>query len=168
MRRGLRIAVIAVLLAGCLAGGPTVAVAGSSAAVVAGLRTITGTIEGAGFRVDLPSRWNGTLVLFSHGYGLSLPAAGDLVGNRPPDLSRTRVWLLEHGYALAASNFTGVRGFTVEPALRDQIALLDWFGAHVGRPSRTISDGQSMGATIAVQLAERNPHRFDGVANRVR
>jgi alpha/beta superfamily hydrolase len=68
---------------------------------------------------------------------------------------QTAGWLLDHGYALAASNFLGVTGLAVEPALRDQVRLLDWFEDNVGRPRRTISSGMSMGGGIAVLLAER-------------
>ncbi|SBT45887.1 alpha/beta fold hydrolase [Micromonospora narathiwatensis] len=131
-----------------------------------GRRTLTGTIGGADFRVELPERWNGTLVLYSHGYlPEGFPSFGIGLTNRPPDRSETEAWLLDHGYAMAASQFAdGGVGYAVERGLRDQIALLDWFEAHVGPPRRTIATGQSMGAGIAVQLAERHPRRFAGVA----
>ncbi|MBM0224431.1 alpha/beta fold hydrolase [Micromonospora sp. ATA51] len=48
--------------------------------------------------------------------------------------------------------------------MHDQIALLDWFDANVGAPRHTVATGQSMGAGIATQLAERHPQRFAGVA----
>lgn len=156
MRRLLSVATLLFLLTGLLASGP--------AAAAEPHRHIEGTIGTAKFVVELPEKWNGTLVLFSHGYWPTGFAPPDIwLGNRPPELSQTRTWLLDHGYALAASEFTGVSGFVSEPALRDQIALLDWFGQHIGPPRRTISTGQSFGASIASQLAERNPGRFAGV-----
>lgn len=125
-------------------------------------RTYTGTIDGAEYLVKVPHDWNGTLVLFSHGYyPESYPPPPGLVMLSTAE--QTAGWLLDHGYALAASNFRGVTGLAVEPALRDQIRLLDWFEDNVGHPRRTISSGMSMGGGIAVLLAERNPHRFDGV-----
>lgn len=126
-------------------------------------QSYTGTIDGADYRVEVPSNWNGTLVLFSHGY---YPAdyapypTGTMLANREKD---TPEWLLRNGYALAASEFKGRYGYAVETALRDQIALLDWFEDNVGKPRRTISSGMSMGGAIATLLAERNPRRFDGV-----
>jgi dienelactone hydrolase len=75
----------------------------------------------------------------------------------------TEHWLLDHGYAVAGSDYTGRYGFAVEDALRDQIGVLDWFAANVGRPRRTVTNGMSMGGLISVLLAERNPRRFDGV-----
>ena len=124
----------------------------------------TGTIGGAAFRVAVPDQWNGRLVLYSHGYnpqGFRFP--GIPLTNRPPDRSESEAWLLDHGYALAGSEFhdEGV-GYQVENALHDQMAVLDWFDAHVGRPRATIATGQSLGAAIALLLAERHPDRFAG------
>ncbi|WP_198940305.1 alpha/beta fold hydrolase [Micromonospora sp. CB01531] len=142
------------------------AVATAAAITEPGRRTITGTIGGADFRIELPHRWNGTLLLYSHGYlPEGFPSFGIGLTNRPSDRSETEAWLLDHGYAMAASQFAdGGFGYAVERGLRDQIALLDWFEDHVGVPGRTIATGQSMGAGIAVQLAERHPQRFAGVA----
>jgi len=137
-----------------------------AAAQPATAATHTGTIAGAQYRVEVPDRWNGTLVLYNHGYlPAGFPFFGIALTNRPPDRSETEAWLLERGYALAASQFqeNGI-GYQVENALRDQLALLDWFDANIGRPRHTVATGQSMGAAIAILLAERNPHRFDGVA----
>jgi pimeloyl-ACP methyl ester carboxylesterase len=126
-------------------------------------QTYTGTIGGAEYRVEVPSNWNGSLLLYSHGYyptDFAPYPIGTMLANRQFD---TPEWLLEHGYALAASEFKGRYGYMVEHALRDQIALLDWFTANVGKPRRTISTGTSMGGAMAALLAERNPDRFAGV-----
>ena len=113
------------------------------------------------YRVETPQHWNGTLILFSHGYvpaGVPIPP-GIPLANR----ADTEQWLLDHGYALAGSDFRGRTGLVVKEALEDQIALLDWFDATIGKPRRTIASGFSMGGGIATRLAERNPGRFDGV-----
>ncbi|TWP52687.1 alpha/beta hydrolase [Lentzea tibetensis] len=130
-------------------------------AKAAGRRTYTGAIDGANYRVEVPDRWNGTLVLFSHGY--VPPEDGIPGGIWVANRAETAAWLLDHGYALAASDYRGRTGWAVEPALHDQVALLDWFTRTVGKPRRTVLNGMSMGGGIAVQLAERHPHRFDGV-----
>lgn len=125
-----------------------------------GRRTIRGEIDGAKFRIEMPERWNGTLVLYSHGYYPPPYGPPDvLVANRE-DINE---WMVDHGYAVAASWYKEVHGFSVEHALKDQIALLDWFDKNIGKPRRTISSGMSMGGGIAVELAERNPRRFAGV-----
>jgi pimeloyl-ACP methyl ester carboxylesterase len=148
-----------VLVAGLLVAGW----ATKADAATDGRRSYTGTINGAAYRVETPERWNGTLVLFSHGYyPPGFPNETVLVSNA----EETEEWLLEHGYALAASEYQndGV-GYLVEDAIRDQLALMDWFDANVGRPHRAVVLGQSLGVTIATLLAERYPRRFDGVLN---
>lgn len=123
-------------------------------------RTHEGTIDGAHYLVKVPKHWNGTLVLYSHGlYVEDWPMERTYLATRP----ETEKWLLDNGYALAASDYKGVYGHVIEEALTDQIALLDWFGANVGKPRRTIASGMSMGAVISLKLAEDNPGRFDGV-----
>jgi pimeloyl-ACP methyl ester carboxylesterase len=148
-----------VLVAGLLVAGS----ATSADAATDGRRSYTGSINGADYRVETPRRWNGTLVLFSHGYyPPGFPNETVLVSNA----AETEEWLLDHGYALAASEYQsdGI-GYLIEDAIRDQLALLDWFRANVGRPHRTVAVGQSLGVTIATLLAERYPRRFDGVLN---
>lgn len=145
-----------VLLIGLIT-GPTGAAASAEEP-----RTFTGEINGANYRVVVPADWNGTLLLYSHG-GYTpdfLPPADQIaLTNRP----QTADWLLEHGYALAASNFSTPHYWAVHEALIDQIALLDWFEQHIGPPRHTISTGSSLGGLIAILLAEHNPDRFDGL-----
>jgi pimeloyl-ACP methyl ester carboxylesterase len=109
----------------------------------------------------MPADWNGTLLLYSHGYW---PAAFPPQGIALTNSADTEAWLLDHGFALAGSSFRGVTGYQVAQGQEDQLALLDWFESTIGDPDVTIATGQSLGASIAVQLAERNPDRFDGVA----
>lgn len=151
----LRVCALAVLLlAGLVAISPTAAAAVTR-------QTYTGTIDGAAYRVETPDDWNGTLILFSHGYmpaGVEFPP-GIPLANR----AETEQWLLDNGYALAGSEFRGRVGMVVKDAATDNEALLDWFDTHVGKPRRTIASGFSMGGGIATRLAEENPRRIDGV-----
>lgn len=126
-------------------------------AAASGVRRYEGEIDGARYRVMVPDRWNGTLVLWSHGAFASPPAEIPLT-NRP----ETEEHLLSRGYALGASLFRTPVGWSAEDGLRDQVALLDWFRREVGPPRRTISAGGSIGGATSLVLAERNPGRFDG------
>lgn len=126
------------------------------AARASGPETLTGIIDGASYLIEVPASWNGTLVLYSHGYvapGQPNPATdvGDPV---------TRGWLLAHGYALAGSSYSAT-GWALQQAFHDQIALLDFFDAHVGQPTRTIAWGHSLGGIITAGLVQNNPQRFD-------
>lgn len=156
MRRLRTLVVVAAVAAGLVAGQTS-----ATADVWPGRHTYTGAIDGAEYRVETPERWNGTLVLFSHGYvpeGVPIPPGIPLAVR-----AETEQWLLDHGFALAGSDYKGRTGMAIEDALEDQIALLDWFDDTVAEPRRTIASGFSMGGGIAVRLAERNPDRFDGV-----
>ena len=113
--------------------------------------------DGATCLIEVPSNWNGTLLLYSHGYvvpGSANPArdAGD---------PATHDFLLAHGFALAGSSYAHT-GWAIQEALFDQIAVLDIFNAQVGTPARTIAWGHSLGGIITAGLIQRNPSRFDG------
>jgi pimeloyl-ACP methyl ester carboxylesterase len=165
MHRSLRHLILVVLLSG-LFGGGGVAFAADPPAAEQGRQSYTGTIDGADFRVEVPQHWNGTLVLYSHGYlPPGFPVFGGISLTNRFLGTETQNWLLDHGYALAASQFQdhGV-GYQVANGMNDQMALLDWFDAHVGHPLHTVASGQSLGSSIAVLLAEAHPDRFDGVA----
>lgn len=123
----------------------------------AGTTTYTGTLGGAAYLIQVPSPWNGTLVLYSHGYvtpGSANPARD--VGD-----AATGAWLLAHGYALAGSSYS-TTGWAIQQALHDQIALLDFFDSTVGQPTRTIAWGHSLGGIITAGLIQTDPKRFDG------
>ncbi|MEV6409881.1 CocE/NonD family hydrolase [Kribbella sp. NPDC051718] len=143
----------------------TALVAVSGTAVVAaqpdvGRHTYTGTIGGAAYKVETPERWNGTLLIYSHPYyPADMPEFPPGNGNRVD----SEEWLLDQGYALAASDFKGRTGFVVKEAVRDQIGVLDWFESHVGKPRRTVATGSSGGGVISLLLAEKYPQRIDGV-----
>ena len=119
--------------------------------------TIAGSFaDGAKYLIEVPSPWNGTLLLYSHGYvtpGSANPAQD--VGD-----PGTRAFLLANGFALAGSSYA-TTGWAIHEALLDQIAVLDLFNAQVGQPTRTIAWGHSLGGIITAGLIQRNPKRFD-------
>ena len=112
--------------------------------------------DGAKYLIEVPSNWNGTLVLYSHGYvvpGSSNPAedVGDPI---------TGGYLLAHGYALAGSSYA-TTGWAIHEALPDQIEVLDTFNSLVGTPKRTIAWGHSLGGIVTAGLVQNDPQRFD-------
>jgi len=129
----------------------------SNASAQSGVTTITNVLpDGATYLIEVPSNWNGTLFLYSHGYvvpGSDNPArdVGDPV---------TRFFMLSSGFALAGSSYAST-GWAIEQALPDQIAVLDIFSKMVGTPKRTIAWGHSLGGMITAGLIQRYPDRFD-------
>jgi hypothetical protein len=116
---------------------------------------LTGSIAGAPYQIDLPARWNRTLIVWSHGYE---PGRDPRVDDLEPV---TRGWLLSNGYAVAGSGYSST-GWAVKDAYRDQIALLDLFTRRYGTPRLTIAVGESLGGLISAGLVERYPDHFSG------
>lgn len=118
---------------------------------------ITGTLpDGATYVIDVPPLWNGTLLLYSHGYvvpGSPNPAAD--VGD-----PLTGGYMLAAGYALAGSSYA-TTGWAVQQAIPDQIATLDAFETAVGTPIKTIAWGHSLGGMITAGLVQEFPDRFN-------
>jgi prolyl oligopeptidase family protein len=148
---GLCAATLACVIA--LTGGATSRAAGGTGTV----QTFTGTFsDGATYEIQLPAvQWNGTLVLYSHGYvtpGSANPAqdVGDPL---------TGSWLLGHGYALAGSSYA-TTGWAIQQAIPDQIDTLNTFDAMFGKPTRTIAWGHSLGGMVTAGLLQDDPHRF--------
>src|SRR5215813_9730842 len=129
-----------------------------SGSAFAAVTTHTGTLpDGATFLIEVPSPWNGTLFLYSHGYvtpGSPNPARD--VGD-----PATQAFMLSSGYALAGSSYA-TTGWAIHEALPDQIAVLDKFKSLFGAPKRTIAWGHSLGGIITAGLIQRYPERFDG------
>ncbi|MFG2891437.1 alpha/beta hydrolase family protein [Streptomyces sp. NPDC048248] len=121
-------------------------------------RHLTGTLaSGADYVIDVPAHWNGTVLLFSHGYrpaGMDNPAA-----DAPDDA--TRALLLGRGYALAGSSYA-TTGWAGEQAVPDQLNTLDAFARRVGRARTTLAWGESYGGLVTTALAERHSDRLDG------
>ena len=114
----------------------------------------------AQYKVEVPPNWNGTLLLYSHGYNsFTVPVL-------PPDDAgdpATEAYLLSQGYALAGSAYARA-GWSLEQAFQDQIALLDAFGnSQFGSGlKRTIAWGHSLGGMITAGLVQLYPDRFVG------
>jgi hypothetical protein len=118
-------------------------------------RNISGSLGAAAYEIDVPSGWNKTLFLWSHGYA----APGGPNPAQAAPSGDARAWLLGHRYAIAGSSYSST-GWALEDAFKDQIALLDYFDAHVGKPARVIAWGASLGGIITAGLVQLHPERF--------
>jgi hypothetical protein len=132
----------------------------------------SGEIDGAAFEILMPETWNGTLLLYSHGYRQSEatppdfeepsteaePAPGWSTG--PKMLGEA---LLDQGYALAGSAYKS-NGWAVADGVEAGEALHQHFVDEVADPDRTYVWGDSLGGLITQLLAERNPEWVTGAA----
>ncbi|MFJ1808759.1 MULTISPECIES: alpha/beta hydrolase [unclassified Streptomyces] len=117
---------------------------------------LTGTLsDGATWIADVPEDWNGTLLVFSHGFGTLVAR------NAPTEAVRSE--LLAEGYALAGSSYDPDGSmWALNSAERDQFATLDAVAAKIGEPRRTLAIGSSMGGLVNAQLARDGGGRIDG------
>ncbi|MFE0020868.1 alpha/beta hydrolase family protein [Amycolatopsis sp. NPDC059021] len=113
--------------------------------------------DGAAWMMDVPRNWNGTVLLYSHGYH---PAGAPNVAEDAPSTAVAGV-ALEQGYALIGSSYAG-SGWAVEQAVPDQLSTLDVFTARFGAARRTIAWGTSYGGLVTTAIAEHHPDRIDG------
>jgi pimeloyl-ACP methyl ester carboxylesterase len=146
--------VLASLLVAVLAG----ATAPAGVAAAASPSHVEGTLpDGSTYVMDVPGNWNGTVLLYSHGY---VPDGVPNAAANAPNAD-VRSALLDEGYAQIGSSYPET-GWVVEQALPAQLATLDAFRARFGPPRQTIAWGTSMGGMITTGLAEHYGNRFSG------
>jgi hypothetical protein len=115
----------------------------------------TGTLaDGASWIADVPQSWNGTVILYSHGFG-------PLAAQDAPDAA-THQDLLDLGYALVGSSYSGPSWWAVGPAVDDQFGALAGIEQQLGTPHRVLAWGTSMSGLISALEAERGAGRIDG------
>ena len=100
----------------------------------------TGTLGGAKYEIEMPRTWNGTLLLFSHGYRPAQPAPPDFapVQTDAQDAPRDAVAtaLLAKGYALAGSAYAS-NGWAVAHRVTPGEQHHDFIVPKVGKPHPT-------------------------------
>jgi pimeloyl-ACP methyl ester carboxylesterase len=115
-----------------------------------------GSLERAQFRIFMPDSWNGSLVLWCHGYD---SAPGSFRPGRSPDsLAKA---LLQKGFSYAESGYSA-GGIAVNEAVADTERLRGYFSRKYGRPKRVFVLGESMGGTVALALIESAGANYSG------
>src|SRR5260370_26481825 len=91
------------------------------------------------------------LFLSSHGY--VAPSSTNSASAQDAPSGDVGTWFLRKHFALAGSAYSST-GWALEDAFKDQIALLDYFSQHVGKPKRVIAWGASLGGIITAGLVQ--------------
>lgn len=118
--------------------------------------TEVGTLDGAAYRIDVPSDWNHELVMYYHGYSqqpVSFHVAERLTGQQAP--------LLERHYAVAESAYSQA-GWALPQAYPETEALRKYFVKRFGQPRETYVAGGSMGGALVMVTLELNPKPYVG------
>ena len=118
----------------------------------------TGTLDnGTIWIADVPASWNGTLLLYSHGFG-------PLTAADAPDPA-TQAALLARGYALAGSSYDPHGSqWALDTAVGDQFGALAAVETSVlpTRPRRVLAFGTSMGGLVSALEAQDGAGRING------
>ena len=112
-----------------------------------------GVLGGAGYRIEVPSNWNGKLVMYAHGYA----GNGSAVAVQNPLIRR---YLIQNGYAWAASSYSKTY-YDVRAGVEDTNALALEFTKiaaanmrTLSAPTKTYITGVSMGGHITAAAIE--------------
>jgi hypothetical protein len=106
---------------------------------------------------DFPASWNGTLLLYSHGFG-------PLVAQDAPDPG-TQAALLAAGYALAGSSYDpNGSEWALDTAVSDQFQTLQAVESTVlpRAPRHVIAVGTSMGGLVSALEAQQGRGKISG------
>jgi alpha-beta hydrolase superfamily lysophospholipase len=135
-----------------------------------------GERDEAPFQIKTPGKkdWNGTLIIWSHGYRNAGPIPSDPLnpsgGSEQPDrtaeaspIDEVSQELVGQGFALAGSAFKS-NGWDVTEAVTANEDLYKYFSDTFGKPRRVYIWGASLGGLITQTLAETKNSWISGVA----
>lgn len=132
----------------------------SRLASIPGARLLTGHYDGGQYVIEIPTNWNGELVLWAHGNVNPSNPGGTVLRVQNPAL---REHWIRNGFAWAASSYR-CNGAVTGVGLFDMLAVRDLFTTlNDGRaPTRTYLNGVSLGGRIAMLGLREFPSVISG------
>ena len=121
--------------------------------------TEVGVLAGSSYRIDVPNDWNGSLVMYYHGYAqqpVTFHIAEKVAGQAAP--------IFERHYAVAQSAYSQA-GWALPQAFPETEALRRYFVKKFGQPKETYVAGGSMGGALVMVTLELNPRPYVGGLN---
>lgn len=109
--------------------------------------SFTGEEDGAFYNIVVPDTWNGTLVIWNHGYSFNPMLAN------PPSLGPLAGLQLSEGFAVAASSYSQSQ-WAVFKSKQDLQHLVNIFKEKVGKPVSVIVTGGSLGGIVTADALE--------------
>lgn len=106
------------------------------------------TDGGALVKIQVPDAWNGSLVIYNHGFDL-----GAIVPSTP-DLGPLAAVMLSEGYAVAASSYQQ-NAWALYKTKNDLQNLVAVFKTNFGTPTEVLVHGFSLGGIVTAQAIEK-------------
>jgi len=124
---------------------------------------LTGDLDGVAYEIRVPADWNGTLVMYAHGYRDAADHPGETDDHSAQAFANNVVedQLLAAGYAVAGSAYAS-NGWAVKDGIHDTKELVNHFQDVVGQPKTTLLAGFSMGSLVAYESIEKYGGVYDG------
>jgi pimeloyl-ACP methyl ester carboxylesterase len=137
------------------------------------------TSDGAGYVIQVPARFSGTLFLFSHGYRypIDIPASIPLVGGytvlktpqpvpgrNAAQVAEVATQMLTKGYGIAGSGFAR-QGWNADSGLKTNVELIGIIKKQFPEVDHVVAWGESLGAFITQALSENNSELISAAGN---
>lgn len=106
------------------------------------------TDGGALVKIEVPDEWNGSLVIYNHGFALT-----DIVP-QPPSLGPLAARQLDQGYAVAASSYRQ-NAWALFRTKEDLQNMMEVFRANFAEPEEVLVHGFSLGGIVTGQAIEK-------------
>ena len=142
------------------------------------VQTCTGTTsDGAAYKMAVPANFNGTVTIWSHGFGgnTTIPGyfavdstayiaptvagVGDKISGNPELIK----YLTDKGVAVIGSGFS-TQGWNLDEAVKTNAELVGVFKAKFTTTKKVVAWGYSMGGGITQAFAEKNPELISSAA----
>ncbi|MFX0557838.1 alpha/beta hydrolase family protein [Maribacter sp. CXY002] len=121
------------------------------------VKTESGELNGAAFKIFVPEDWDGKLLMYAHGYEFM----GSPRQSENPQFEMRMKVFLDKGFAVAASDYA-YQGFALAQGVDDTEALRKYFIEKYGAPTQTIMAGHSMGGGVTLAMLENFGQFYDG------
>lgn len=188
-----RLVAAAASVALALVAVPTVSTTANAADACGLGETCTGSLTGdlgtTPFEIRMPEKFNGTVLLYSHGYRVNYPVPAAIaepaglnrlpwysaidvpglgpayVGNNIPLVAQdpqTAAQLLAQGYALAGAGYSQQGWAAAEGVEAGELLIQHINGGAVAGVDEILAWGDSLGAVITQALVQRNPGKIAG------
>jgi len=139
------------------------------------VQTCTGTTsDGAAYKMVVPATFNGTVTIWSHGFGgnttipgvFAVDSTAQIAPNGPgqsggsPELVK---YLTDKGVAVMGSGFS-TQGWNLDEAVKTNAELIGIFKAKFTTTKNVVAWGYSMGGGITQAFAEQRPELISSAA----